>query len=148
MYNQVTTRKLVASDLDDIVDIDERTEGERRQAFWEGKVIIQEGSRPPWTAWVAEYDGSVVGFLFGHYEELEFGLPGGTVWIDILGVDPGYRHKKVGSAMIESFIEAAEDMGMKRVFTLIRREQQPDLEQFFRRQGLEPDKMMHFGKEL
>lgn len=148
MPNQLTTRYLKSSDLDVVADIDEKTVGVRRQSFWEGKIIIQEGSRPPWTSWVAEWDGSVVGFLFCHYEELEFGLSGSTAWIDIIGVDPGNRRHGIAAQLLEDFTYSAEDMGMSRIFTLVSESEHPEVLQFFATQGFETGRMTHFSKSL
>lgn len=148
MPNQLTTRYLNSSDLNAVTDIDEKTVGSRRESFWEGKIIIQEGSRPPWTSWVAEWDSTVVGFLFCHYEELEFGLPGSTAWIDIIGVDPAYRRHGIAARLIEDFTYSAEDMGMNRIFTLVSETEHPDILKFFANQGFETGRMTHFSKSL
>jgi GNAT superfamily N-acetyltransferase len=148
MSKQVTTRTLNSSDLNAVVDIDERTEGVERRSFWEGKVLIQEGSRPPWTSLVAECDGQVVGFLFCHYEELEFGLPGSTAWVDIMGVNPGYRRLGVAATMIEDFAASAAELGIDRIFTLVSTADHPEVEKFFHSQGFTAGSMKHFRKDL
>lgn len=148
MPNQLTTRYLKSSDLDAVADIDEKTVGTRRQSFWEGKIIIQEGSRPPWTSWVAEWDGTVIGFLFCHYEELEFGLAGSTAWVDIIGVDPAYRRHGIAARLLEDFTYSAEDMGMNRIFTLVSEVEHPDVLKFFTGQGFDTGQMTHFSKTL
>jgi GNAT superfamily N-acetyltransferase len=148
MSNAVTTRTLNSDDLDAIVDIDERTGGVERRAFWEGKVLIQEGSRPPWTSRAAESDGQVIGFLFCHYDELEFGLPGITAWVDIIGVHPGYRRLGVAAKLMEDFTFSAEDLGIERIFTLVSEADHPDVGKFFNNQGFTEGRMKHFRKDL
>ena len=147
MTKTIQTRPLCKNDLPAIVEIDERTSGVERRAFWEGKILIQESSRPPWTSLVAEIDIGVVGFVFGHYIELEFGLPGAIAWIDIIGVDPGYRRQGVARELIDHFTASAEDVGVDKIFTLVSKTS-PDMEQFFIRLGFSHGQMIHYQKEL
>jgi ribosomal protein S18 acetylase RimI-like enzyme len=148
MSHTLSTRAMKNDDVDAITDIDARTDGVMRRAFWADKVLIQETSRPPWTSLVAEYDGEVVGFLFCHYSELEFGLPGKTAWIDILGVHTGYRRLGVAATMIEDFTYSAEDVGIDRIFTLVSETDHPEVETFFSSQGFAEGRMKHFRKDL
>ena len=143
----ISTRPLSPNDLSSIVDIDEKNSGVRRKAFWDRKIQIQESSRPPWTSLVAETDNKVVGFIFGHYEELEFGLPGTIAWVDIIGVDPGYRRLGVASRLMEHFTNSAEDVGIDRIFTLISGTDR-EIEQLLLSQGFADGKMKHYRKEL
>jgi N-acetylglutamate synthase-like GNAT family acetyltransferase len=95
---------------------------------------------------VAEVDNRVVGFLLGRAGELEFGLPGTVAWIEIIGVDPAYRHHGIARSLVEQFAESAEDHGIKTIFTLVN-SQQSDMQQFFNRLGFTQGKMLHFQKE-
>ncbi len=147
MSKTVSTRPLNKDDLSSIVDIDEKTSGTRKDAFWEGKIQIQESSRPPWASLVAVVDNEVVGFLFSHYEELEFGLPGSIAWIDIIGVDPGYRRLGVASKLMGHLTDAAEDVGIDRIFTLVA-DADPHMAEFFSAQGFSHGAMKHFRKDL
>ncbi len=148
MSHKITTRAMNKDDVAAIADIDERTTGVMRKEFWEDKVLIQESSRPPWTSLVAEYDGEVVGFLFCHYSELEFGLPGMTAWIDIMGVNTGYRRRGVAARMLEEFAYSAEDVGISRIFTLVSESDHPEMGMLFGSQGFSEGSMRHFRKDL
>ena len=93
-------------------------------------------------------DDQVVGFLFCHYEELEFGLPGTIAWVDIIGVDPGYRRKGIAAKLMEDFTASAEDVGIDRIFTLVSETDDPEIEKFFISQGFTDGRMKHFRKDL
>ena len=83
---------------------------------------------------------------FGRAGELEFGLPGTVAWIEIIGVDPAYRHQGIARALLDRFSASAEDHGVKTVFTLVDNDQ-PEMKQFFNRLGFAQGKMQHFQKE-
>ena len=82
-------RAVEPPDLDAIIRIDEKLTAQTRKDYWRTRLDIA-ALRPPWMSSVAEMDGRLVGFLFGWVAESEFGMPGATAWIDLIGVDPAY----------------------------------------------------------
>jgi N-acetylglutamate synthase-like GNAT family acetyltransferase len=146
MAKNVYVRNLEKGDLSLIVGIEERVTGIARPQYWEKRIEISEAIRPHWASLVAEVDNRVVGFLLGRAGELEFGLPGTVAWIEIIGVDPAYRHHGIARSLVEQFGDSAEDHGIKTIFTLVN-SQQSDMQQFFNRLGFTQGKMLHFQKE-
>ena len=147
MSKPIEIRNLRKEDLPAIVDIEDRTTGVARRAYWEQRIEISEAIRPHWASLVAEADNRVVGFIFGRAGELEFGLPGTIAWIEIIGVDPAYRRHGVGARLIEQFLSSAEDHGIRTIFTLVSKDH-TEIEQFFSRQGFRQGQMLHFQKEI
>ncbi len=147
MNKQVYVRNLEKRDVPAIVDMEERQTGVGRPSFWEKRIEMSEAIRPHWASLVVEIDNRVVGFLLGRAGELEFGLPGTVAWIEMIGVDPIYRHQGAARALIEKFSESAEDHGIRTIFTLIT-SNQTELQQFFGRLGFIHGKMLHYQKEL
>ena len=147
MGNNIHIRYLDKADLGSIVNIEERVTGAARLAYWEKKIEIAEAIRPHWASLVAEVDNRLTGFILGRAGELEFGLPGSVAWIEIIGVDPAYRGQGVGRAMIEKFVENAEDHGIRNIFTLVDHSSS-DIERFFNQLGFIQGKMLHFQKEI
>jgi len=147
MDKRVYVRNLEKRDVSAIVDMEERQTGVARPDFWEKRIEISEAIRPHWASLVVEIDNRVVGFLLGRAGEFEFGLPGTVAWIEIIGVDPVYRHQGAARALIEKFSESAEDHGIRTIFTLIT-SNQTELQQFFSRLGFIHGKMLHYQKEL
>ena len=147
MSKPIYIRDLRKEDLPAIVDIEDRTTGVERRAYWEARIEISEAIRPHWASLVAEADNRVVGFIFGRAGELEFGLPGTIAWIEIIGVDPAYRRHGVGAQLISQFISSAEDHGIQRIFTLVQKSSQ-DMERFFSKLGFKQGEMVHFQKEV
>ncbi|MBI4525757.1 MAG: GNAT family N-acetyltransferase [Deltaproteobacteria bacterium] len=147
MAKPVYVRSLRKEDLSAIVDVEDRTTGVARRAYWEKRIEISEAIRPHWASLVAEVDNRVVGFVLGRTGELEFGLPGTVAWIEIIGVDPAYRRQGIAAKLIETFISSAEDHGIQTVFTLVNKSD-TEMEGFFTRLGFTEGKMIHFQKDL
>lgn len=147
MDKEIDVRNMAKDDLPAIVDMEERQTGVARPHYWEKRIEISEAIRPHWASLVAEIDNRVVGFILGRAGELEFGLPGTVAWIDMIGVDPAYRHRGVAHAMVEKFAESAEDHGIRTIFTLIT-SNQTEMQQFFNRLGFVHGKMLHYQKEI
>ena len=92
MKKEIYVRNLEKRDLPAIVSMEERQTGVARPDYWDKRIEISEAIRPHWASLVAEVDNRVVGFVLGRAGEYEFGLPGTIAWIEIIGVDPAYRH--------------------------------------------------------
>jgi len=146
MGKNIFIRNLRKSDLAAIVNIEERVTGVARRDYWEKRIEISEAIRPHWASLVAELDHRVVGFVLRRAGELEFGLPGTVAWIEIIGVDPAYRHQGIARALLEQFTASAEDHGIKTIFTLVNDDQR-EIKDFFNRLGFAQGKMQHFQKE-
>ena len=147
MNKEIYVRNLEKGDLPAIVSMEERQTGVARPAYWEKRIEISEAIRPHWASLVAELDNRVVGFVLGRAGELEFGLPGTVAWIEIIGVDPAFRHRGIARALVEKFAESAEDHGIRTIFTLIT-SNQTEIQQFFSRLGFIQGKMLHYQKEI
>jgi GNAT superfamily N-acetyltransferase len=140
-------RPLEPSDLDSVVAIDERLTGHTRKDYWRTRFDIA-ALRPPWMSSVAEVDARVVGFLFGWVGESEFGIAARTGWVDLIGVDPAWRGRGVGEALLERFIEGGRELrAIQKVATLID-PSQAEIREFFGRRGLRQGAMVQLEREL
>jgi GNAT superfamily N-acetyltransferase len=143
----VTVRSVEPSDLDAILRIDEKLTAQTRKDYWRTRLDIA-ALRPPWMSSVAELDGRLVGFLFGWVGESEFGIAGPTGWIDMIGVDPAYRGRKVGQALVERFVQGGQELrAIQKVATLIDLAQ-ADVREFFTRLGFHHGPMIHMEKPV
>lgn len=144
---KVHIRNLEKSDLSAIVNIEERVTGVARPNYWEKRIDLSEAIRPHWASLIAELGSQVVGFILGRAGEMEFGLPSTVAWIEIIGVDPAFRSQGIARALVERFLESAEDHDIKTIFTLVDSDKQ-DMAAFFGRMGFTQGKMLHFNKDL
>jgi GNAT superfamily N-acetyltransferase len=145
--DSIYVRQLTKDDLSAVSKIDAQITGKERKDLWAHRFDAYAGGiRPPWACLVAEQRGHVVGFLFGWSSGWEFGIAGEVGWIDILGVDPVYRGKQVGRALVERFIENAQQRrAIEQVFTLVDVDN-AGLNGFFASLGFTPGKMKHLQK--
>ena len=143
----VTVRAAEPSDLAAIMRIDEKLTAQTRKDYWRTRLDIA-ALRPPWMSSVAEMDGRLVGFLFGWVAESEFGIAGATGWIDMIGVDPAYRGRGVGQALVGRFIQGGQELrAIQKVATLIDLGQ-ADVREFFTRLGFAHGPMIHMEKAV
>ena len=143
----ITVRPVEATDLGTVVAIDEKLTGSSRKDYWRQRLDIA-ALRPPWMSSVAELDGRVVGFLFGWVGESEFGIAGATGWIDLIGVDPAYRGRGVGQALVDRFVDGGRELrAITKVATLIDLGQS-DIREFFTRRGFRHGPMIHLERTL
>lgn len=143
----VTVRPAEPSDLEAIMRIDEKLTAQTRKDYWRTRLDIA-ALRPPWMSSVAEMDGRIVGFLFGWVGESEFGISGATGWIDMIGVDPAYRGRRVGQALVARFVNGGQELrAIQKVATLIDLGQ-ADVREFFTRLGFHHGPMIHMEKEV
>ena len=147
MAKNTHIRSLEKRDLAAIVDMEERQTGVARPDYWEKRLEISEAIRPHWASLVAEVDNRVVGFILGRSGEQEFGLPGTVAWVEMIGIDPAFRRRGIAEELIQTFIESAEDHGVKTIFTLID-PNRADLQHFFSHIGFAQGRMLHYQKEL
>jgi GNAT superfamily N-acetyltransferase len=133
------------SDLDAIAVIDEKLSGLSRKEYWRQRLDIA-ALRPPWMSLVAETDGRLVGFLFGWVGESEFGIARPTAWVDLVGVDPPYRGRGVGHALVDRFVTSARELrAIEKVATLIDLAQ-ADVREFFLRLGFQHGPMIQMER--
>ncbi|MBI3940054.1 MAG: GNAT family N-acetyltransferase [Acidobacteria bacterium] len=145
----IYVRALTTSDLASVSEIDATITGRERKDLWAKRFDAYEvGIRPPWACLVAEFRGRIVGFLFGWASGWEFGIPGQVGWIDIIGVDPMHRGKDVGRALVNSFIENAQQRrGIEQVFTLVD-PNDPGINGFFSSLGFVAGNMRQLQKRI
>jgi [ribosomal protein S18]-alanine N-acetyltransferase len=79
-----------------------------------------EESTSQWIAWVAEFDGQVVGFLIGRLAADEFEILN-------LAVGKKFRRSGIATKLIHSAIENARSVGVAQIFLEVRASNQPGI---------------------
>jgi len=67
----------------------------------------------------AEIDGKLVGFVFAEIRLWEFGRGEKTGWIKVLGVDPEYQGRGIGSKLGETLLGHFKRKNINKVRTLV-----------------------------
>jgi len=115
----VTVRELRAADIAAIVRIDRASTGRARQEYYDAKVRAVLTEPKLRTSLVAELDGHVVGFLLARVHYGEFGRAEPVAVIDSLGVDPSYRKRHVGHALMRQLTMNLSALRVERVETQV-----------------------------
>ena len=84
-------------------------------------------------------DGTVVGFVMGELYIGEYGISQVGATIDTIGVDPSYQHNGIGEQLIDEFIDHLRDLDVKKINTLVDRND-PKLIHFFNANQFSPAK--------
>ena len=133
----VAVRSLTADDLAAIVKIDRASTGRARREYYETKVRSAMAEAKLRTSLVAELDGHVVGFLLARVYYGEFGHAEAVAVIDSVGVDPAFRKKHVGQALLRQLLMNLSALHVERLETMVDWTQM-DLLSFLMRQGFRP----------
>jgi len=117
----IKIRLMTADDFDAVVGIDNKILKVSRLEYYEMKFdrLFRSKEFLP-TSLVAESeDGTVVGFVMGELYIGEYGISQVGATIDTIGVDPDCRRKGIGQQLIDEFIDHLKDLGVKKISTLV-----------------------------
>jgi ribosomal protein S18 acetylase RimI-like enzyme len=143
----LNVRPLDETDIGAVVAIDEKIGGRYRPEVWERRIGYYI-RRDPEASLVAEADGgAVVGFMLGEVRSGEFGLEEPTGWIEVLGVDPGFRGQAIGRRLAEAMLAHFRAKGATSVRTLVD-DRMGDIGAFFASLGFAPAPVRAFVKPL
>ncbi len=114
---QVKLREMNEDDIEEVLAIDRRITGYDRSATYASVPRSFLGGQLNMSV-VAEADERVVGFVFGQmvklpYEQLDIAL------LQTMGVDPDYRHLRVGQRLMQEFMECCKKQGLDSVRVII-----------------------------
>jgi len=146
-------RLLRNEDVEDILDIAERIEKERK--FESTDIVeylkdtatyhIQHGD--PLMNLGAEIDGKLAGFVIADTRLYEFGRGEKTGWIVALGVDPRYQGRGIGQKLWDTLLSHFKRKGVKKVRTLVDW-YEGGLISYFKSQGFDILNMIPLEKEI
>ena len=133
----IPVRTLKESDLQAVVAIDAASSGRRRPRYFELMLERAIKHSALQVSLVAEMDGRVVGFLLATLYYGEFGVVEPTCSLEAIGVDPRYRGRHVGHALMR---QLRLNLGALQISTLRTEVAWYDLELlgFLKREGFAP----------
>jgi ribosomal protein S18 acetylase RimI-like enzyme len=133
----VLVRNLRADDLDALIAIDAASVGRLRDRFLASKVKQAFADTGIAASLVAEVDAHVVGFALARVYYGEFGVIEPAAVLDVVGVHPDYRGRRVASALIDQLRTNLLGLGIPTLQTEVRWDS-GDLIAFFRCEGFSP----------
>jgi ribosomal protein S18 acetylase RimI-like enzyme len=143
--DKMPVRSLQEGDLRALVAIDRRITGRDRAAYFHRKVteaLTDSGVR---VSLVAELDGVAVGFIMARVDFGEFGQVETTAVIDTIGVDPDYRKRGVGRALVSQLLVNLGTLRVEKVRTEVGW-QDRDLLGYLDHSGFRPSQQLCFDK--
>lgn len=135
--DDVLVRLLQASDLDALIRVDAASMGRRRTEYFQSKVDQALGGGKLQSSLVAELDGSVVGFVLASIYYGEFGQAEPVAVVEALGVDPAFRGKHAGQALMRQLVMNLRGLRVERIETQVTFKQ-TDVLEFLSAQGFRP----------
>ena len=130
----VTVRSLRPDDLDALVAIDTAAVGRRRERFLALKTKQSFADSSIAVSLVAEVDDHVVGFVLARVYYGEFGVVEPAAVLDVLGVHPDYRGRRVAAALLDQLRTNLLGLGIPRLQTEVQWTDQ-SLLSFFQHEG-------------
>ena len=145
--DRLPVRSLREDDLDAIVRIDRKLTGRDRHDYFVAKlaeVMSETGVR---VSLVAEVDGRPAGYVMARVDYGEFGRAEPGAVIDTIGVDPGFGHHGVGTALLSQLLANLDSLHVERVHTKVGWNNYPLLG-FLERNGFAPAQQLVLSKAI
>ena len=133
----IPVRALRAADLDAVVAIDAKATGRRRPRYFE--LMLQRALQLSalQVSLVAEFDGRVAGFVLAALYYGEYGVMEPSASIDAVGVDPQYRGRHIGKALMRQLRQNLGALGISALRTEVSWDDS-ELVAFFKSEGFAP----------
>ncbi len=115
-------RALAAGDLDDIIRIDQKVSGRRREDYI--RELLDEAMQDSAVrvSLLARVDGVAAGFVMARTDFGDYGRAEPVAVLDTIGVDPDYGHRGVAHALLSQLFVNLAALRVERVETMVTRE--------------------------
>jgi len=145
--DKIPVRSMMESDLRILVAIDRRITGSDRTAYFRRKLTEALTESDVRVSLVAELDNVPVGFIMARVDLGDFGRVETTAVIDTIGVNPDYRNKGVGRALISQLLVNLSTLRVENVRTEVEW-QDHDLLAYLDHSGFLPSQRLCFDLRL
>jgi ribosomal protein S18 acetylase RimI-like enzyme len=112
-------RALQPTDLDRVSEIDSRTTGYPRKAFFEKRLAAATRGAERFITTAAVDGGKLVGYGFARLQEGEFGTTGLVADLDVIGVDPEFQGMGIGKALFTGIEQRMKEKNIATVRTQV-----------------------------
>jgi len=136
-------RRLESGDANDISRI-QKAIAEDLGTIDYDRVVKEGAEREDRVGFVAELDGTVVGYMITYIIYGGFGLEK-SAWIGLFGVDPKYMGRGIGKRMAKEVFDVITERGINNIFTSVRWDS-TDLLSFFKSLGFDRCEFINLKK--
>ncbi|MFX0014204.1 MAG: GNAT family N-acetyltransferase [Promethearchaeota archaeon] len=118
LNTELTFRALKAEDIETIVRIDEQILRRKRSGLFHDQLHEQIEKHGEESFGAFNSDGKLIGYLIAETVVYIYGEDDLSAWIILLGVDPQYQDKGIGTALIKQAISYFSQKGIKTIRTI------------------------------
>ena len=133
----VYVRRLRPDDLDAVIALDAKIVGRRRDEYFKIKLDMAMKETGVEVSLAAEVDGLFCGFMIARVFYGEFGMTAPAAVLEVLGVNPDFRGRGVGRALLRQLRTNLLGLGVREIHTEVRWEDQTMMA-FFQHEGFKP----------
>lgn len=130
-------RRLRKSDLERVVALDARIVGRRRDEYFAVKLETALKETGVQISLAVEHEGMFLGFLIARVFYGEFGILAPVAVLEVLGVDPDFRGRGMGRAMLRQLRTNLLGLGVRELQTEVSWSD-PRMMTFFQHEGFVP----------
>lgn len=134
---RIRVRGLRPEDFEEVVAIDQKNVGRRREEFFRVKLAENLAATGIRVSLAAELDGAFVGFLLARVLYGEFGRTEPAAVLDTLAVHPDFQGQGVGTALLAQLRRNLAGLGVGSIQTEVAWQDQR-LMAFFQHEGFRP----------
>ncbi|MFN3655635.1 MAG: GNAT family N-acetyltransferase [Pseudolabrys sp.] len=145
--DKIPVRSMAAGDVRALAAIDRRITGRERSAYFQRKLTDALTESDVRVSLVAELDGVPVGFIMARVDLGEYGRVETTAVIDTIGVDPDYRKRGVGRALISQLLANLGTLRVEKLRTEVDWRDR-DLLAYLDRCGFRPSQRLCFDQPV
>lgn len=114
----LTFRPLTVSDVDMIIEIDERIVRRKRSSLFRDQLHDQLAKHGEESFGALTSEGKLVGYVVAETKVYIYGKDDLSAWIIFLGIDPDYQDHGIGTALVKQVVSFFSQKGIKVIRTV------------------------------
>jgi ribosomal protein S18 acetylase RimI-like enzyme len=145
--DKIPVRAMTEADLRALIAIDTRVTGRDRSTYFAQRLDEALHESDVRVSLVAEVDGGPVGFIMARVDLGEFGMLEPTAVMDTIGVDPDYRERGIGRALLSQLLINLQTLRVESIRTELDWRDR-ELLAFLNRCGFHPSQQLCFDRAI
>ncbi|OLS19401.1 MAG: Acetyltransferase YpeA [Candidatus Heimdallarchaeota archaeon LC_3] len=117
--SKIVIRPLTVEDINLVIEIDAKISNPLKPVFDIDLEATAKWVIPLGYSLGAEIDGKFVGFVLGHTRSSEFGVKGKIGWLNVIGVDPDFQGRRIGTLLGDGIIKQFKEKNVSKIQTML-----------------------------